>query len=59
MKIYPDREGEAPIPVEEQKRIESQDKVVVTEHRGLTGPECRTGNVLDGASNAEDPEGFD
>jgi hypothetical protein len=26
----------------------------VTEHTVLTGPDCRTGNVLAGASNAED-----
>lgn len=52
--IISEEEGEAPISVEEQTRIESQDKVVVTEHRGLTGPDCRTGNALAGASNAED-----
>lgn len=49
-----EEEGEAPISVEEQTRIESQDKIIVTEHTVLTGPDCRTGNVLDGASNAED-----
>jgi hypothetical protein len=49
-----EEEGEAPISVEEQTRIESQDKIVVTERKGLTGPDCRTGNVLAGASNAED-----
>lgn len=53
LKISED-EGEAPIPKVEQDRIESQDKVVVTERKGLTGPDCRTGNVLAGASNAED-----
>lgn len=47
-------EDEAPISVEEQTRVESQDKIVVSEHRGITGPECRSGNVLAGASNAED-----
>lgn len=52
--IISEEEGEAPISVEEQNRIESQDKIVVTEHRGQTGPDCRTGNVLAGASNAED-----
>jgi hypothetical protein len=49
-----EEEGEAPISVEEQTRIESQDQIVVTDHRGISGPECRTGNVLAGATNAED-----
>jgi hypothetical protein len=49
-----EEENEAPISVEEQTRVESQDKVVVTEHKGITAPECRSGNVLSGASNAED-----
>ena len=49
-----EEEGEAPIPKADQDRIESQDKIVVTERKGITGPDCRPGNVLDGASNAED-----
>ena len=49
-----EEEGEAPISIEEQTTIESQDKIIVTEHVILTGPDCRPGNVLDGASNAED-----
>jgi hypothetical protein len=49
-----EEEGEAPISIEEQDRIESQDKIIVTEHRVITGPDCRTGDVLAGASNAED-----
>ena len=52
--IISEEEDEAPISVEEQTRVESQDKVVVSAHRGITAPECKTGNVLDGASNAED-----
>ena len=52
--IISEEEGEAPIPKADQDRIESQDKIIVTEHTVLTGPDCRTGNVLDGASNAED-----
>jgi hypothetical protein len=52
--IISEEEDEAPISVEEQTRIESHDKVVITQHRGITGPECKTGNVLAGASNAED-----
>lgn len=49
-----EEEGEAPISVEEQNRIESIDRNIVTQHKALTGPDCRTGNVLAGASNAED-----
>ena len=49
-----EEEGEAPIPLEEQNRIESTDRVTVTQHKALTGPDCRTGNVLAGASNEED-----
>ncbi len=52
--IISEEEGEAPISIEEQTRIESQDKIIITEHRGITGPECKPGNVLEGASNAED-----
>ena len=52
--IISEEEDEAPISVEEQTRVESQDKIVVSEHRGITGPECRSGNVLAGASNAEE-----
>jgi len=52
--IISEEEDEAPISVEEQTRVESPDKIVVTDHRGVTGPECRSGNVLSGASNAED-----
>ena len=52
--IISKEEDKAPISVEEQTRIESGDKVVVTQHRGITAAECRSGNVLDGASNAED-----
>src|SRR5918995_1074652 len=49
-----EEEGEAPIPKADQDRIESQDKIVVTERKGITGPDCKPGNVLEGASNAED-----
>ena len=52
--IITEREGEKPIPLEEQKRIESQDIIVIREHKVLTGPDCRTGNVLSGASNEKD-----
>jgi hypothetical protein len=49
-----EEEGEAPIPIEEQNRIESIDRDIVTQHKALTGPDCKSGNVLAGASNAED-----
>jgi len=49
-----EEEGEAPIPQEEQNTIESSDRVFVTQHKALTGPDCRTGNVLAGASNEKD-----
>ena len=49
-----EEEGEAPISIEEQTRIESDDKIIITEHTGISGPECKAGNVLEGASNAED-----
>ena len=49
-----EEEGEAPIPVEEQNKIESSDRVIVTQYKALTGPDCKTGNVLAGASNEED-----
>ena len=48
-----EEEGEAPIPLEDQNRIESSDRVIVTQHKALTGPDCKTGNVLAGASNEE------
>jgi hypothetical protein len=49
-----EREGEKPIPLEEQKRIETRDVIVIKEHKALTGPNCRTGNVLSGPSNEKD-----
>ena len=52
--IISEEEGQAPIPIEEQNRIESNDRIIETQHRALTGPDCRSGNVLAGASNAGD-----
>ncbi len=52
--IIIEREGEKPNPLEEQKRIESQDQIVIREHKSLTGPNCRTGDILNGASNEKD-----
>ena len=45
--------NEVPISIEEQNRIESSDRVIVTQYKSLTGPNCRTGNVLAGAENEE------
>jgi hypothetical protein len=52
--IISEEEGEKPIPLEEQKKVESGDIIVMREHKTLTGPNCRTGNVLSGASNEGD-----
>ena len=52
--IISEEEGQAPIPLEEQNRIESTDRITETQHKALTGPDCRSGNVLAGASNAGD-----
>ena len=52
--IISEEEGEKPIPLEEQKKVESEDIIVMREHKTLTGPNCRTGNVLSGASNEND-----
>ena len=52
--IISEEEGQAPIPLEEQNRIESTDRIIETQHKALTGPDCRSGNVLAGASNAGD-----
>jgi hypothetical protein len=52
--IISEEEGQAPIPLEEQNRIESTDRIIETQHSALTGPDCRSGNVLAGASNAGD-----
>ncbi len=52
--IISEEEGQVPIPLEEQNRIESTDRITETQHRALTGPDCRSGNVVTGASNAGD-----
>ena len=52
--IISEEEGQAPIPLEEQNRIESTDRVTETQQKALTGADCRSGNVLAGASNAGD-----
>ena len=52
--IISEEEDEKPIPLEEQRKIESQDEIVMKQHKSLSGPNCRTGNVLSGASNQGD-----
>jgi hypothetical protein len=52
--IISEEEGKKPIPLEEQRKIESQDEIVMKQHKSLSGPNCRTGNVLSGASNEGD-----
>jgi len=47
-------QGATRISVDEQNRIESEDKVLITQHVALTDPACRTGNVLAGIPNAQD-----
>ena len=52
--IISEEEGQAPIPLEEQNRIESSDRIIEPQHKALTGPDCMSGNVLAGAANAPD-----
>ena len=53
-KAITEEEGEVPIPADEKKKVDEQDKQQVEEHKASTGDNCRDGNVLDGASNQED-----
>ena len=53
-KIISEEEGQKPIPPEEHKKVEEQDKKTTEEHKSQTGDNCRDGNVLDGASNQGD-----
>ncbi|MGV8107601.1 MAG: hypothetical protein ACP5OH_07500 [Nitrososphaerota archaeon] len=47
-------QGAAQISVEDRNRIESEDKILITQHVVLKDPACRTGNVLAGVPNAQD-----
>jgi len=47
-------QGAPQITVEDRNRIESEDKILVTQHVALKDPACRTGNVLAGVPNAQD-----
>ena len=53
-KAISEEEGQKPIPPEEHKKVEEQDKKTTEEHKSQTGDNCRDGNVLDGASNQGD-----
>jgi hypothetical protein len=54
-KAISEEEEEAnPLPLEDQNKVDEQDKRAVEGHTTLVGEDCRDGNVLEGASNAED-----
>lgn len=53
-KAISEEEEKVPIPLEEQKEVDADDQKSVQEHEPLISNNCRDGNVLFGASNAED-----
>ena len=53
-KAISEPEGEKPISKDEQNKVAEQDKKDTAEHKTQTGDNCRSGNVLDGASNQPD-----
>ncbi len=53
-KAISEEEEQQPIPPDEQKKVDDDDKKTVVDHKTLTGDNCRSGNVLSGASNEED-----
>jgi len=52
--ISEEEEEAIPLPLEEREKVDEQDKQAIEEHKTLVSENCRDGNVLDGASNAED-----
>ena len=52
--ISEEEEEAIPLPLEEREKVDEQDKQAIEEHKTLVNENCRDGNVLDGASNAED-----
>ena len=52
--ISEEEEEATPLPLEDRKKVDDQDKQAVEEHETLVGDNCKDGNVLDGASNEED-----
>jgi len=53
-KAISEEEGQKPIPPGEKKKVDEQDKKDTEQHKSQTGDNCRSGNVLDGASNQPD-----
>lgn len=53
-KAISEPEGEKPISQDEKNKVDEQDKKDTQEHKTQTGENCRSGNVLDGASNQPD-----
>lgn len=53
-KAISEEEEEQPIPLEEQKKVDADDETRTQQHTPITGENCRDGDVLAGASNAED-----
>jgi hypothetical protein len=53
-KAISEEEEKEPIPLEEKKKVDADDQKSVQEHEQVISDNCRDGNVLDGASNAED-----
>jgi hypothetical protein len=49
-----EEEEDQPLPEEEQKEVEEEDQFAIKEHKDENDKDCRGGNVLEGASNAED-----
>ena len=52
--ISEEEEEKIPLPLEDRKEVDEQDKKAVEEHKPLESENCRDGNVLNGASNEED-----
>ena len=53
-KAISEEEQKEPIPLEEKKKVDADDQKSVQEHETVISNNCRDGNVLVGASNAED-----
>ena len=53
-KAISEPENEKPISQDEKNKVDEQDKKDTAEHQSQTGDNCRSGNVLDGASNQPD-----
>ena len=53
-KAISEEEEKEPIPLEEKKKVDADDQKSVEEHEPVISNNCRDGNVLVGASNAED-----